>query len=265
MTETDSVSTDPTAEPVSYAQTAGRMETEGMEEVERKSVEIDMSFFYTCYDVKDLKTSMVAQAVSQSFPFDDSKILYPVNWDKILWTLDTKHPELYENVTHLKHNGNDVGRVTVKIEKHVKLPNGDLIRKKVKVKNELLITLRKANTDIFRMVKEEEIYRKIVAMGVGTIKKGITVQYNEGSDVPNGNLLFVLKDLKPGDETKLPDFFAFGSEKMFLHWAGKRKERGRFCSFCKSNHEGMCKKEKMVRTLENERDVVSKENGKISR
>ena len=263
VTETNSVSeeAEPTVEPATYAQTAGQMDTEGMEEVERKCVELDMSFSYTCYDVKDLKTSMVAQAVSQSFPFDESKILYPMNWDKILWTLDTKHPELYENVTHLKHNGKDVGRVTVKVEKQFKLPNGDFIRKKVKVKNELLITLRKANTDSFRMVKEEELYRKIVAMGVGTIKKGITVQYNEGSDVPNGNLLFVLKDLKPGDKTKLPDFFTFGSEKMFLHWAGKWKERGRFCSFCKSNHDGMCEKEKMVRTLENERDAVLKENG----
>ena len=119
VTETNSVSAEaePTVEPATYAQTAGQMDTEGMEEVERKCLELDMSFLYICYDVKDLKTSMVAQAVSQSFPFDESKILYPVNWDKILWTLDTKHPELYENVTHLKHNGKDVGRVTVKVEK----------------------------------------------------------------------------------------------------------------------------------------------------
>ena len=70
-----------------------------------------MSFYYTYYEVKDLQTSMVAGAVSQYFPFDDTKMLYPLNWNKIVWILDTKHPESYEIVTHLIYNGKDIGRV----------------------------------------------------------------------------------------------------------------------------------------------------------
>ena len=224
-------------------------------ELQKKCVEIDMTHYFTCYDVKNLNSAMVAQAVAQSFHFDETKKLIP-SWDKITWKIDTKHPEMYENITTLKLDGKEMGHVSVKVEKQIVRADGKVITVRRKEKDEILITLVGANTTDFEGLKEAELYGKIVAMGIGSIKRGLSVQYNENSEVPNGNLFFVLKGLKPGDLDKLPNFFVFGSNKMFLRWKGKPRK----CYFCQKMHSGVCQMEQLVRKMEQERDSIRADN-----
>ena len=225
-------------------------------EILKKVVELDMTYYFTCYEVKSLTSGMIAEAVAQTFNFDDSKRLLPLSWDKISWKVDTKHPERYEDISTLKHNGRDIGHVSVKVEKQIVRADGKIVTVRRKEKDEILITLQYANTTDFDNVKQEEIYKKIVEMGVGTIKRGLTVQNHQNSEVPNGNVYFVLKGLKPGDLEKLPNFFVFNDKKMFLRWAGKPRN----CSFCQKWHNGDCEMEKLVRKMEEERDGVRANN-----
>ena len=46
------------------------------------------------------------------------------------------------------------------------------------------MTLYQAETELFSEVTQDEIYKQIVAMGVGHVKKGLTQQLLSGSDVP---------------------------------------------------------------------------------
>ena len=75
--------------------------------VETKVVEIDLRRYHHPYAVRNIQTSTIAQAVMASFPFDDTKQLIPISKDKSLFKLDSRNPDLYENVTSLLHNGTE--------------------------------------------------------------------------------------------------------------------------------------------------------------
>ena len=238
---------------ISYAAAAVAAETT----VERKIVEIDMRQFHSPYAVRDLTTSSIAQAVSRSFTFDDTKKLVQISRDKSLFKIDTKHPELYETVETLQHLGKEIGKVTVKVEKQIVTENGRVITKRFRENDELLVTLNNANTTEFEDVSEDDIYEKIVNTGVGTIKIGLSVQKYQESELPNGNLYIVLKGVKPEDKDRLPYYFSFGHRRMYLRFKGRQ----RACSFCHQPHGGVCEREQKIRMMEKERDRVKEENG----
>ena len=93
--------------------------------------------------------------------------------------------------------------------------------------NDLLITLYKADTEKFDGISHDDLYRKIVAMNIGSIKKGITQQKYKDSDTPNGNLFFVLTDVnKERDLDNIPQSFDFlinnNPVRMWLNFRGKK-------------------------------------------
>ncbi len=225
--------------------------------IERKVVEIDLRRYHNPYGVRSIQTSIIAQAVMASFPFDDSKQLIPISKDKSLFKLDTKNPDLYQNVTTLVHNGADIGQVSLKVETQMMTQSGKIVTRRAKPKDELLITLQNANSSDFHDITEDVIYEKIIGTGVGTIKIGLTVQKYAETELPNGNLYFVLKGLKEDDKEKLPQFFAFGARRMYLQYRGKMRK----CSFCREHHQGVCAQEAKIRMMERERDRIKENNG----
>ena len=60
-----------------------------------------------------------------------------------MFKLDTKNPEMYKDVTTLLHNGNNIGQVSIKVEKQTVTESGRVITRRVnKRDDELLITLQ---------------------------------------------------------------------------------------------------------------------------
>ena len=175
-----------------------------------------------------------------------------------MFKLDTKNPEMYKDVTTLLHNGNNIGQVSIKVEKQTVTESGRVITRRVnKRDDELLITLQNGNSYEFEDVSEDDIYEKIIDTGVGTIKIGLTIQKYDETELPNGNLYFVLKGIKEDEKSRLPQYFAFGARRMYLRYRGKQRK----CSFCHESQQGVCAREEKIRMMESERDRVKVEYG----
>ena len=223
---------------------------------ETKIVELDTTYFADCYKVKDIKEAVIVHAVNTAFAFDDTKKLVCLSRDKTLWKVDTKTPELYEKIESLTHLGKNLAKVTVKTEKKIIDENGKVTMRRYKENDELLITLHLADTEEFADVTEEELYERIIAMGIGTIKKGLTQQPYNDSRLLNGNKFFVLRELKEGDKEKIPPFFPFSNNRrMYLNFRGKKRK----CFFCSQFHDRtQCPLEQRIRLMEKERDELKK-------
>ena len=168
----------------------------------KRVVEIDCAPYFDCYKIPP--TSTVVYAVSQQFKNDRTKKLFPLHSGR--WALETGEVNHYLGVDDLMLNGERVAKLRLKKvfpegsnrgEKETG-ENGEVNERNGtwdNRENDLLITLYKADTEKFDGISHEDLYQKIVAMNIGSIKKGITQQKYKDSDIPNGNLFFVLTDV----------------------------------------------------------------------
>jgi hypothetical protein len=201
---------------------------------------------------------MLVHAVEDVCDFDDSKSLIPISRDHSLYKIDTDHPEMYEELQSLTHLGREIAKVSVRVERKVVKADGKVKTTRADQKDDLLITLRGARSD-FKDIPHVQIYQKIVDMGVGSMKRGLTVQTYQNSSTTNGNLYFILRGVKQEMKSKIPNFFSFGNRRMYLNYWGKERK----CYFCSQTYVGrhQCEAEEMVRDMENERDQRMQLNG----
>lgn len=230
-------------------------------------VEIDTTDCKDCYEVAAIPTAVVVHTISTQLPKDASRRVQRLRGrNDGKYKIFTNDVEPYREIKFLTHNNQNLASVKVKTqEKH--LENGRVIYKSDRQDRsrekpfELLVTLYQADLPHFGNVSDEEIITEIVSMGVGRIKKSVQPQPLErGSEEFSGNKFFVLKDLKPEDLARIPQFFVFqsatGPLKMWLNFKGKKRK----CFFCAKFHDGPCALEQQIRKLEEERDRVKQEN-----
>ena len=233
----------------------------------RQYVEIDCTPFFDCYKIP--RTSTLVYAVSQQFKDDRSKRLFPRRQG--IWILETEDISQYLNSDQLLLNGECLAKLSVKAQKTGKQidENGKVVYERNggdDRENDILITLYEADLDRYRGITRDEIYQKIAEIGFGTLKKGITQQFHKDSDLPNGNLYFVLTDIdKERDVKRLPHAFEFfrpgGSLRMWLNFRGKQRK----CFFCSEVHEvSHCPVKERWRALEEKRNAkLAEGNGKF--
>ena len=218
----------------------------------RKYVEIDCSPFFNCYKIP--RTPTIVAAVEQQFKNDRSKRLVPRRQG--IWVLETEDVSHYLGCDHLVLNGTNIANLSVKV---FRIGEGGRATARYGItddrENDLLITLYQADTINFREVSHDDLYQKITEMGIGSMKKGITQQMYKDSDIPNGNLFFVLTDIdKDRDIDRIPHAFVFlkpgGQLRMWLNFRGKKRK----CFFCNEMHDVThCPVKERVRLMEEER------------
>ena len=222
-----------------------------------KYVEIDTTFFCDCYSIPHI--SVVVDAVLNNFQHDTSKKLYPIlGRDLGLFRIDTKNINLYAETDCLVHRGVKIAKVSIKTENTYINQDGKIVRERLRENDDLLVTLYQANTERFEHITDDEIHEKIVAMGIGRLKRAIKPQTFKNTDVLNGNKFFVLAHVEKSDIDKIPHSFEFwgpevGHTRIWLNFNGKKRK----CSFCSQFHDtSTCPLEEKIRKLEEERDAV---------
>lgn len=225
-----------------------------------KYVEIDGTACNDCYSLPD--TAKVVHAVSSRFTEDRSKRL--VSRGHGIWRIETQNTDLYKDVEFLEYGDEKVAKVAIREEKTFLNSDGKLVRRSNDDRSdELLVTLYQADTERFSEINEKDIYDKIVHMGVGHVKKGLTQQMMLRSDIPNGNLYFILKGVSDTDKERIPPSFEFPSEKygtlrMWVNFRGKKRR----CFFCSCFHDDSgCPTRDKIRMMEGERDALKEKNG----
>ena len=224
----------------------------------KRTVEIDSSPFFDPYNIP--VTAKIVYAVSKQFSEDRSKKLLPLHSGR--WLLETDEINYYENVDVLSLNGEDLAKLRVRSTRSEGGASGSGGSNWSR-ESDLLITLFQANTSKFEDVARDALYKKIVEIGVGTVKKGITVQMYKDSDIPNGNLYFILTDVnKCTDLEKIPQSFDFlengTTKRMWLNFRGKKRK----CFFCAEFHDvSTCPVKEQVKRLEDERKARLNDSG----
>ncbi len=225
-------------------------------------VELDFSVGRTVYEYKELSSAVIVAAVYNTFADDDTKrLIAPKRKDDTVWKIETKKIDLYKNAKFLQHEGAVLSDVQVKRVRTQVDVFGNVRRRNFTTNSptDLLITLKDADTQKFEGVTDDMIFQKIVAMGIGRIKKAVRPQPHPGTDCPCGNKFFVLENVSEDDRKKIPPSFDFlingWIQKMWLNYRGKPRR----CKFCGEYHEEtvkVCPKEAIIRQMERERDAL---------
>ena len=232
-----------------------------MEQV-RKYIELDATVYFDCYSIPEQAT--IVYAVSKQFNDDRTKSLYPLYPG--VWSLETKNIDMYQNVQHLVLNGQNLAKLSVRTIKSYVDQSGKVVYQKDKVKenreSDLLLTLFQAATEKFEKVPQDDILRKIADIGIGDMKKGLTQQLYRESDIPNGNLFFVLTNVNKADLEKIPHAFEFLTEdgplRMWVNFKGKKRK----CFTCNEIHDqSSCPLQEKWKKMCAERDAIKASKG----
>ncbi len=232
-------------------------------------VELDFSVGKTVYDYMRLSRAEIVSAVRQCFMDDEGmKLIAPPRKDITVWKIHTTNIDRYNDVKHVTDkDGKVMADVQIKRVKQ-QFDSYGTVRRSVFSANpptDLLITLKDADTDRFANVTDEMITKKIVDMGIGSIKKAVRFQAHPGTDCPCGNKFFVLENVSEVDRKNIPQSFDFLDHgnmlRMWLNYRGKPRR----CRFCSEFHDNAsCPKEEAVRKMEKERDdIKAKNNGTL--
>ena len=229
--------------------------------VTHEYVEIDLTAANDCYNLPE--AAKVARAIRNVFGEDDDRnTIAPRRGNAGVWTIETPNLDNYRQFKELTYEGKTMGKVSIKCQKITVKPDGQIMRKTERSPNDLLITLRDADSHLLRHVSNEQILEKIVDIGVGNIKKSVQRQIHRDSGEFSGNKFFVLENVKPEERNRIPEFFMFevpsiGRLKMWLN----HRFQVRKCGFCGNKHDAICKIREKVNELVNEREKLRTENG----
>ena len=192
-----------------------------------------------------------------------------------LWRIETKNTDLYAGADSLIYEGKKIAHLDVRREVLRTDLSGAVTRERVRVprssqggepfnvfkEDDLLITLPQANTERFSFVTDAMILEKIVAMGVGDLKKAPQPQRHKGTDERNGNKFFVLENVSEEIAKAIPTHFTFTHEIYGVHrmWLNHRLRR-RMCTFCGTEHEAECPTRALYEQLKAERKRILETN-----
>ena len=160
--------------------------------------------------------------------------------------------------------GRVLANIQVKTEKITVREDGRIHRQPQRNPNDLLITLRDADSQFFKHVSNADILREIVQMGVGTVKRAPQRQWDRNTGDPTGNKYFLLENVMPEDRLRIPPSFTFshpnfGSVKMWL----SHRFQIRRCWFCGDTHDAVCPVKEQIKTLQKEREDLKAQNNGV--
>ena len=192
-----------------------------------------------------------------------------------LWRIETKNINLYAGTRSLVYGGREIGYIDVRREIQRTDDSGGVTRERVwlprqsfdgqanndRKEDDLLVTLPQANSERFSFVTDHMILSKIVALGVGDLKKAPQPQKHKGTDELNGNKFFVLENVTEEMAKTIPTHFTFAHDKFGVHkmWLNHRLRR-RTCTFCGTEHEAECPTRAIYEKLREERKQMLEAN-----
>ncbi len=244
---------------VNMAQYADVARVQGATETIHEYVELDTTFFNDCRHLPP--TATVILAVQRTFGEDDDRrIIYPPKGNDGVWKVETSNMEMYRKHKELLLNEERIARVSIRNEKITILENGKVQRRNVRNANDLLITLRYADSFPLSKIKDEDIIQAIVDLDIGSIKRAPQKQFDRSTGEFTGNKYFVLEGVSPEDRSKIPNEFAFNVEGLGkLLMSLSHRHQLRFCGFCGKKHDAVCAVRQKVDEMKKERDALKEE------
>ena len=242
---------------VNYAQVAAPKQ-----EMVYNYVELDATAVADCYSLP--KSADISLAVRRTFGDCDEylRIFAPRRNYPGIWKVETENIEAFKGVSELKtsEDGPVIAKVTVKSER-VMVKEGKLHRQQVKNPNDLLITLRDADSLLYKHVSNEDLLQEIIKMGVGSVKRAPQRQFDRKTGDPTGHKYFILENVPPEERKKVPAAFDFyhpqiGMMKMWL----SHRYQIRKCWFCGDKHDAICPTRELMMTLQQEREAFKAQN-----
>ena len=238
------------------AQYADVTRVQGATETIHEYVELDTTFFNDCRHLPS--TATVILAVQRTFGEDDDRrIIYPPKGNDGVWKVESSNMEIYRRHNELLLDDERIARVSIRNEKITILENGKVQRRNVRNANDLLVTLRFADSFPLNKVNDEDIIEAIVALDIGSIKRAPQKQLNRSTGEFTGNKFFVLENVLPENRSKIPNEFAFNVEGVGkLLMSLSHKHQLRFCGFCGKKHDAVCAVRQKVDELKKEREAL---------
>ena len=135
-------------------------------------VEVDATAVNNCYKLPT--SAKISYAIRLSFGEDEERRIFaPRFYNPGVWRIETPNIERYRNVTELLPGEGEepLAKITIRTEQLMVKPDGSVRRRQVRSENDLLVTLRDADTQLFSNVTNEDIIKEIVNLGIGTIKR----------------------------------------------------------------------------------------------
>ena len=225
-------------------------------------VELDATAVSDCYSLPN--NAEISLAVRRTFVDieEDWKIFAPRRNNPGVWRLETSNIDAFKGVSELRisNDGPAVAKVTIKSER-LMVKDGKLQRQNIQNPNDLLITLREADSQLFDYVTNEDILKEILNMGIGALKRAPQRQWDKETGGPSGNKYFILENVSPEDRERIPKFFEFrhpeiGTIQMWL----SHRFQIRKCWFCGDRHDAVCPTREKMKQLQQERESLKAQN-----
>ena len=200
-------------------------------------------------------------------PEEQRKVLRLWGRREGLWKIEAATLDRYRNDKSLVYEGRTLGTVEIKRNQIQTDEDGKVsiqpvyARQQQHEDDDLLITLKAANTDRFSAITNEMILEKIVKLNVGRVKKAPQPQrWSRESDELNGNKFLVLSGVPKEESQKIPTYFEFfdnrfGLQRMVL----SHKHQQRYCFYCGKHHDATCPLKEAEKRFVKERDAAKRE------
>ncbi len=245
----------PMVADVTYASTVAV----GSSETTNEYVALDTTFYHNCRRLPTVTT--VCAAIKHTFGEDDDRsTIAPRRDNDGLWRIETPNIEKYRAITELCFGGEKIAKVTIRKETVTIAENGRIQRRFQRSDNDILITLKNADSFPLNKVSDDEILQAIVNMDLGSIKRAPQRQFDRRTKEFSGNKFFVLEGVAATERARLPHEFVFdvpgfGNLSMLL----THKYKIRYCGFCGKKHEAVCEVKQKVETMKKEREAMKEE------
>ena len=118
-------------------------------------------------------------AIKRVFGEDDDRRLHgPRSYDAGVWRIESANLDLYRSTDVLSLDNVNVAKVTIRREKVQVTENGRVQRRRERDPNDLLITLRDADSFPLNQISDDEIIEAILDWNIGTIKRAPQKQFD---------------------------------------------------------------------------------------
>ena len=224
-------------------------------------VEIDTTFYNDCRHLPS--DAQVCLAIKRVFGEDEERrTMAPRRDNDGVFRIETPNMERYKDIQDLELDNVKIGKVSIKTEKVFISENGKIRRQQQHDPNDLLVTLRFADTFPLNKIDDEAIISEIIKLNVGAIKRAPQKHFDRKKMEYSGNKFFVLKNVPPGERHKIPEEFRFENQAFGkLSITLSHRHQLRFCSFCGKKHDAVCKVRQKVDQLKAEREALKVQKG----
>ena len=219
-------------------------------------VEIDTTFYNDCRHLPT--TAAVCLGIKRVFGEDeDRRIMNPRRDNAGVFRIETSNIDKYKGIQDLELDSVKIAKVNIKAEKVTISEEGKIRRQQQHDPNDLLVTLRFADTFPLNKISDEEILAKIVDLNIGSIKRAPQKHVDRKKMEFSGNKFFVLKNVSPEDRHKVPEELVFDNATFGKLSIGlSHRYQLRFCSFCGKKHDAICTVRQKVDQLKAEREAL---------